>query len=466
MTILSRGVAAAVRRLAPVAALFLGAAPAGAQDSDDYGVLSAEIDARGAVAVLATGWHPVVGNEAGVAAAGEGGVVAITGDAFVENVSARGRVSAVRRYDYLPAVAMTADADALAAAKDYDSGVRVWKDWPVKIMLADSIGMVGADRARGGGYTGEGVYIAVIDTGVDVEHPFIAGRDILQACFADRCPNERGRMTGEGAARPVNAHGTHVAGIALGRGEDVAGVAPGAGLIAINVFNPDGGARNSNILAALDWLVGLARTERFDIASANMSLGVARHFSSPCPDRLYELAARLLARHGVVIVAAAGNESRADGIAHPACVRNIVSVGAIDKNFDVADFSNSAPILDLLAPGVAIGSSVPRSEGSDAPFREYPGTSMAAPHIAGAFAVLKQAAPERSHEELFRSLIANGRDVRDPRSGIVKPALDLARALSAVGAGMNDEPPPPPPGAGADDALEKKEDEGWRAIGG
>ena len=299
----------------------------------------------------------------------------------------------------------------------------------------------------------------MIDTGVDVDHPFIEGRPIAEACFADRCPNGRQKMVGRGAARPVASHGTHVAGIALGHGDGMSGVAPEAGLIAINVFNPDGGARNSNILAALDWLIRVAWTHPVAIASINMSLGAPVHRASPCRDWLYDLAVDYLARRNVVIVAAAGNESKSNGISHPACVDGIVSVGAIDKESDVARFSNSAPILDMLAPGVDINSAVPRSGSGRAPFKEYPGTSMAAPHVAGAFAVLRQAAPRRSVKDIYRALVGSGDDVRDRRNGITKPALDVAGALVALGVRAGGD------AAGPDDGGTPGEEGGaWQPI--
>ena len=458
------GRSARLRRLGMVAAALLwsGSVPAAAQNiADDYKVLSSDVGSGERAHVLVTGWHPVTGEVSDIdSLADDGGMVAVTGDEFVEAVSRGGEVSEVRRFEYLPAIAMTVDAEALAAAKGYDQGVRVWRDWPVEPFLADSGPMVGADRAHGRGYTGKGTWVAVIDTGVDVDHPFIAGRPIAEACFADRCPNGRRRMVGAGAARPVHSHGTHVAGIALGHGDDMSGVAPEAGLIAINVFNPDGGARNSHIIAALDWLIRVAWTQRVSIASINMSLGAPVHRASPCRDRIYDLAVDYLAQRNVVIVAAAGNESQTHGIAHPACVRGIVSVGAIDKDSRVARFSNSAPILDMLAPGVDINSSVPRRGSRSAPFKEYPGTSMAAPHVAGAFAVLRQAASRRSVRDLYRALVSNGDDVRDRRNGITKPALDVASALKALGARPREKEPPSPDDGGAPTA----EEGGWKPI--
>ena len=438
---MGRGLLAAIL----IAAALHLAAAAGAQDAgDDYGALSSEVLRNGTASVLVTGWHAVTGDEPDVSSSG-GGLVAVTGDEFLKSVEGTGGVTDVRRFEHLPAIAMTVDGAGLAAAKGYGAGVRLWHDRPVELFLADSGPMVGAHRVHRAGYTGKGTFIAVIDTGTDLAHPFIAGRPVIEACFADRCPNGRSRMVGPGAARPVKSHGTHVAGIALGRGREMLGVAPEAGLIAINVLNPGGKARNSNILGALDWLIGMSRTQPIRIASINMSLGAAVHFGRPCRDPIYELTARLLAQRNVVIVAAAGNEGKAHGISHPACVGGIVSVGAVDKEARVAGFSNSAPILDLLAPGVDILSSVPCAGGGCAPFKERPGTSMAAPHVAGAYALLREAAPHASLQDLYRALVRGGRKVRDRRNDIVKPTLDVAGALAELRVGGSGERPKPAP---------------------
>ena len=440
--------------------------------ADEYSLLSSEAVEQGEVAILATGWHPVTGETLDPGSAG--GMVAVTGDEFVKSVSNQGEVSGVRRFEYLPFVAMTVNRSALEATKRYNPGVRLWKDWPVETSLVESGSMVGTSLLHRRGYTGKGTYIAVIDTGTDVRHPFIAARPIIEACAADRCPNGRNRMLGRGAARPVDAHGTHVAGISLGRhkGGRLLGVAPEAGIIAINVYNPNGRARTSNILAGLELVVLLAHRRKLNIASVNMSLGAPRQFSRPCAHRGYDMLVRILTRLNVAVVAAAGNEGKKRGISAPACIEGIVSVGAIDKKYRVARFSNSAPILDILAPGVGIFSSVSGSK-----FKKLSGTSMAAPHVAGAFALLRQAAPRKSVKELARALVRSGRSVRDERNGLRKPSLDVARALEILGvrtgkkkppgkrppvSGRGETPPPPiqkkPP---------KKPDEGggWRTIG-
>ena len=453
------------------ALVFLWTGIVRAQDSaNDYDLLASEVAEQKKVAILATGWHPITGEDPDPSATATGdGLTAVTGDEFVKAVSNRGEVSDVRRFDYLPYVAMTVDATALEATRSYSPDVEILKDWPVRPSLADSGRMVGADRVHDGGYTGKGTFVAVIDTGVDVAHPFIQGRPILEACASDRCPNGRQKMIGSGAARPVSSHGTHVAGIVLGRGEWMRGVAPEAGLVAINVFNRDGRARTSNVLAALELVLRISYSRRINIAAVNMSLGMPIHFSQPCIHRGYDMLVRLLARRHVAVVAAAGNEGKKRGIAAPACIQGIVSVGAIDKGSRVARFSNSARILDILAPGVQIRSSVPGSGSRPSPFKEFRGTSMAAPHVAGAFAVLRQAAPRRSLKVLARALQVSGRMIRDHKNGIEKPSLHVARALAKLGAGSDGTAPPdrdsrpvrPPP-----EKDRPEEGEGWRAIGG
>ena len=231
-------------------------------------------------------------------------------------------------------------------------------------------------------------------------------------------------MVDPGAASPGGSHGTHVAGIALGGAvdEDLAGVGPDLRLVIINVANRNRrGMSARNILAALDVVLTLARRYPGVIGAVNMSLGAARDEPGVCPSRVWDLAARLFREAGVAVLVASGNDSEVDWAApvgFPACIEGFVSVGAVTKSREIAPFSNSGPTLHLLAPGVDIRSSVVKGGGGGGLERgldQGPGTSMAAPHVAAAFASLMQASPESSVDELLDVLKTTGTEIRDPR---------------------------------------------------
>ena len=416
-----------------VAVLSLAAVSAG---GDDFDLLSAAAQSEGAVSVLVTGWHPITGDMAPQGSGGDG-MVAITGDEFVQELrTASDQVAVTRRYDNLPVLAMTMDGPALQRAKS-QSGVELWEDPVLQPLLSDSIEMVGASEAWRRDYTGLGVVVAVIDDGVDTEHPFFGRRVIFEACFADRCPNGRSRMIGRGASQPVGTHGTHVAGIVLGRSgpDGLSGVGPALHLVMINVANRDaGGIRGSSVVAALDLIITLAKYNPGVIGAVNMSLGAPRNASGACRSRVWDLVSTLLRQHGVAVAVASGNDSsgsRAEPVGFPACVEGFIGVGAVSKAAEVADFSNSGPTLELLAPGVEILSSVVGSSGGRMTrgFARLSGTSMAAPHVAAALALLHQAAPGRTAAERVSALRETGRPVTDARNGTATPLIDVGRAI-------------------------------------
>ena len=362
----------------------------------------------------------------------------------------RGGHRVVHEFANTPYVALDIDAATLAKLEAAPSvAVRVLEDPLLRPSLANSVPRIDADRAHAVGFNGAGSAVAVIDSGVDRTHPFFASRLIEEACFATAeigsggdCPNGQATQIGSGAATSCAfapqacRHGTHVAGIAVGDGVEFSGVAPAANLIAIQVFHasldcliffeefPCPRAFASDIVAGLEHVYALR--DQYNIASVNLSLG-GTAYDSACDAEspLFAAAIGNLRSVGIATVAASGNDGLTDGISEPACVSAAISVGATDAYDDVAWFSNSSADLDLLAPGTPITSSV-----TGGGFDTLEGTSMAAPHVAGAWAIYKQAFPTATVDEALESFIDTGVPITDwLRGGPTKPRIRVGTAV-------------------------------------
>jgi hypothetical protein len=356
-------------------------------------------------------------------------------------------------------VAMRADVNDLETLEQSPEVAAVMANTFRPLSLAKSTTVVGAPFAWQAGYTGGGSTpsaIAVLDSGVQSTHPFLGGRVIAQACFSggstgdgSTCPdddNPTAPGSGEPCAPAECAHGTHVAGIAAGSGGPTgapSGVAPGANIVSIKVATtaPCGsstcvGVWDSDAIAGLDWV--LAHHTELDIVAANLSFGSGSYTSycdySDSTLAQYTQRFNALQAAGVAAVVASGNDGTTNAIAAPACIASAVAVGAVASNtMQVASFSNSSNVLDLLAPGMdaapatGILSSVPPSA-----YGRIPGTSMAAPHVAGALAVLHQAYPELSSMALVTRLYTTGQPIKDTRTGAAsreRPLIQLGNAI-------------------------------------
>ncbi|TWD80663.1 subtilisin family serine protease [Kribbella amoyensis] len=312
-------------------------------------------------------------------------------------------------------------------ARALDQGVsKVWLDGRVRPVLDKSVPQIGAPAAWQAGYEGSGVEVAVLDTGVDSTHPDLAGK-IQQA------QDFSGSPTG-----PVDhfGHGTHVAATIAGTGAGAngtrKGVAPKADLLVGKVLGDDGYGYDSWIIAGMEW----AAAEGAKVV--NMSLGGG---ATDGTDPLSQAVDDITAQTGTLFVVSAGNEGQDQSIGTPGAAASALTVGAVDRNDQLADFSSRGPRLgddglkpEITAPGVDIVAARAAGTAMGAPvdnlYTAASGTSMAAPHVAGAAALLAQAHPDWTADQLKNALVSTAKTTPD-LSVYAQGAgrVDVARAI-------------------------------------
>ncbi|MFE0145552.1 S8 family serine peptidase [Nonomuraea sp. NPDC059007] len=323
----------------------------------------------------------------------------------------------------LPGLGMTAarvpKADAaqawrrLTASRTLAAGrTKVWLDGRRPFTLDESVKQIGAPQAWQQGMTGKGVTVAVLDSGYDAEHPAFKGAVVQERNFSDE-PDMRDNL----------GHGTHVSSIVLGRGEKYRGVAPEASLAMGKVGGP-AGPTDSAILAGMEWAAVEVKAK-----VVNMSFGAP---DGPELDPLEQAVDTLSERTGTLFVAASGNAGPHGKVSSPGSAEAALTVGAVDRQGRMADFSSPGPRVndhaikpDVTAPGVDITAAAP---GGD--HRAMSGTSMATPHVAGAAAILAQRHPEWTGAQLKAALTGSAAAV--PGATIYQQGagtIDLVRAL-------------------------------------
>lgn len=357
----------------------------------------------------------------------------------------------VQRFQTLPGLVGEVSAAGLEDLVNQPGVVAVSLDLPVETALAESAAFINADDVwQQYNLTGAGVNVAVIDTGVDINHPDLADHIVAQHCFSlEGCP---GGGTESDSAQDENGHGSHIAGIITGRGATgPRGIAPDAGIVAVRVLNRNGTGATSDVLAAIDWVV--ANHDSLGVKIINLSLG-GGNYGDACDQadantRLYAAAVARANQAGLSVFAASGNSGYTEAMMAPACVPGVVAVGNVydtaqglvswptcsDRNVladQVPCSSNSSVTLDVLAPGVSI---VAANLGGGLASRS--GTSMSTPHASAVAAMLLQANPGLSPAEVEAILVETGRPVTDSRNGRVTPRLDALAAVNRVSGGGN-----------------------------
>ncbi len=285
-----------------------------------------------------------------------------------------------------------------AAAGDID---KVWLDAPVEADLAESVPQIGAPQAWDAGYDGAGTKVAVLDTGYDPTHPDLSGKVVASSDF-----------TGEGIV-DGHGHGTHVAATVAGTGAGSdgsrVGVAPGADLLVGKVMDSTGSGVDSWLIDGMEWTVA----QGADVVNMSLSTEV-----TDGQDPISAAVNNLSATSDTLFVATAGNTGDApQTVRAPGVADSALSVAAVDKSDALASFSSRGPRAgdhavkpDLAAPGVDIIAARAAGTSMDRPVDDLytmaSGTSMAAPHVAGAAAIVAQRHPSWGGEEIKAALMS------------------------------------------------------------
>jgi len=357
----------------------------------------------------------------------------------LEDRLAQTRHSPTQYFRYIPFAALEVGPQALLNLIASPDVLGIEEDRTHLPSLATSVALISGDIAHEAGFDGTGQAVAILDTGIDSNHPAFAGRILDEACFSrlGHCPNGQSVQLGPGAGVPCDFdcdHGTLVAGAALALDSEGAnsGVAPDAGILSIMVYSDYQGraaAFMSDIISGLEHVYALR--DFYSIAAVNLSLGGEAFSSEESCDQsntARKAIIDLLRDANIAAIVASGNDGHSDRVTEPACISSAIAVGATTKSDSVSSFSNSASFLGLLAPGQQI-----RTTRLGGGYALASGTSIAAPHVAGAWAAIREAHPDRSVSEILFALQSTGEPLIDSRNELTFPRLDVALALEALG---------------------------------
>jgi len=350
-----------------------------------------------------------------------------------------GQVKVIYRFKpALAALLPEAAVDGLSRNPQIAYVVRDLPIHPVGQVVPWGVERIGATAVHSSGNKGAGINVAVLDTGIDKDHPdlsYVWGYDFS----GDNDPDPQ----------DYDGHGTHVAGTiaALDNDIGVVGVAPEVNLYILKIFTDDGSGSYSDAVEAIEWCINTYydEVEGNEIQVISMSWGSSVQYGDPSIEPWINEAYNL----GIVLVGAAGNEGnppgRGDNVIYPARYENVIAVAATDENDERAKWSSTGPAVELAAPGVDILSTY--LDG----YAYASGTSMACPHVSGTVALLLNTPIDVSYDldgdgvwdpDEVRMKLHDTADDLGPAGKDEKYGYGIVDADEACGV----EAPPSPPG--------------------
>ncbi|MGC5223608.1 S8 family serine peptidase [Micromonospora sp. DT81.3] len=391
----------------------------------EYGYDDASVDATPLIVEYTDGpapfGAPLPGVEVGIPLESVGGAAATA-----DHASAATTWSALTK---------TSGAAPFGSAVALGGGLQaIHLDGKVQSTLDSSVPWIGASEAWERGLAGEGVTVAVLDTGYDDTHPDLAGRVL---------PGSKSFVPGEAVSDDVNGHGTHVASTIAGTGAASGGthrgVADGADLLIGKALDSNGSGQDSWIIDAMEWA-----GQNADIVSMSLGSSQADDGDSPMSQALNAISEQT----GALFVVAAGNNYAPETIGSPGSAARALTVGSVyDPTGALSEFSSQGPLAfsGALKPEIAgPGSDITAARSADSPgegsYVGMSGTSMATPHVAGAAAILKQRHPELTGEQLRAALMSSAADTGLTSYQAGTGVVDVENAIDArvVASGSGD----------------------------
>ena len=343
------------------------------------------------------------------------------------------------KHEFEREIAVSVSLEDIEKLKQSSDISRIRMDSPMVAFLQDSVPLVNASlvwpmQISGINITGINETVCILDTGINFLHPDLIGKNktCIIDCVAKSCIENC-------AIGDDNGHGTHVAGI-VGANRGINGVGIGISLIGVKVMNAGGSGLESDIYNGLSWCI--QNSDKYNISVISMSLGFDcvqvpnRCYNHYCDNESLELS---LSRYinnatekNISVTISTGNRGNTQKIGSPSCIKNATSVGASDKADNVASYSNRNSLVDFLAPGTNINST--KNTGG---YEIKSGTSMSAPHVAGALAVIRQAFRLMKNRvptplEIQNILNSTGKVIHDSGTGLSFSRINVYAAFISL----------------------------------